>query len=99
MDLTKPLTGAQGGKLLKNLEMCQTAKDKIGNMRAVANKRKAAGNTDSIPTLKELLRMKETAVNPLNYNCDFSRLTQLFQRPLQIKYYAKKQADDVKKQR
>ena len=43
-----------------------------------------------VPTLKELLKMKEKCVNPLSYNFDFSRLTQLFQRPLQIKYYEKK---------
>lgn len=38
--------------------------------------------------------MKESQVNPLNYNCEFSRLTTLFQRPLQIKYYAKKPAKE-----
>lgn len=43
-----------------------------------------------VPSLSELMRMKENQVNPLNYNCEFSRLTTLFQRPLQIKYYAKK---------
>lgn len=40
--------------------------------------------------MRQLLRMKEQAVNPLNYSCEFSRLTQLFQRPLQIKYYVQK---------
>ena len=43
-------------------------------------------------TLIELLRYRENNVNALNYNCDFKRLTQLFNRALQIKYYkAKKQ--------
>ena len=35
--------------------------------------------------------MKENDVNPLTFNCEFSRLTRLFQRPLQMKYYTKKE--------
>lgn len=30
-------------------------------------------------------------MNPLTFNCEFSRLTRLFQRPLQMKYYTKKE--------
>ena len=44
---------------------------------------------DSVPDMEEVLKMKESAVMPLNYSCEFSRLTQLFGRALQIKYYAK----------
>ena len=34
--------------------------------------------------------MKEYEVEPLNYCCEFNRLTQLFQRNFQMKYVAKK---------
>ena len=40
-------------------------------------------------TLPEVLKMKEEEVNALSYNCDFNRLTQLFGRALQLKYYKK----------
>jgi len=91
LDLTRWLEPVEGGKLFKNLDTCQKTRDKIGNIRVAANRHKAAkDNTESVPSLRELLKMKENNVNPLNYSCDFSRLTQLFQRPLQIKYYAKK---------
>ena len=40
-------------------------------------------------TLPEVLKMKETDINALSYDCDFNRLTQLFGRALQLKYYKK----------
>ena len=63
----------------------------MANVRAAANRHKAAKEIiETVPSLRELLKMKENSVNPLNYSCEFIRLTQLFQRPLLIKYYAKK---------
>lgn len=78
LDLTKRMEPPQGGKLYKNVQTCRAAKKKVTK------------DQETVPSLRELLKMKENSVNPLNYSCDFSRLTQLFQRPLQIKYYAKK---------
>ena len=42
---------------------------------------------EQAPTLFEALDKRSISVNALNYNCDFKRLTQLFGRALQIKYY------------
>jgi len=89
LDISKPLEKSQKGKLVQNLELCLSAKLQVGNLREAAVKQKKK-NSDSVPSLIDLLRLKEKEVNPLTYNCDFSRLTQLFQRPLQIKYYTKK---------
>ena len=88
LDLTKPLEKAHKGKLMLNLEMAKAAQNRIGNVRQAAAKKNQA---EVVPTIEELLTMKEKEVNPLTYHCDFGRLTQLFQRPLQIKYYAKKE--------
>ena len=40
-----------------------------------------------------VMGMRENMVNALNYNCDFKRLTQLFGRALQIKYYQSKKPE------
>ena len=37
-------------------------------------------------SLADVFKLKEEEVNALNYNCDFNRLTQLFSRPLILKY-------------
>ena len=90
LDLTKSVQA----KLAKSLETSRDAKDKLHERR---NKGKRGSNEPEIPTLMQLLRMKENAVNPLNFQCEFARLTQLFQRPLQIKYCAiRPSAEDQK---
>ena len=37
--------------------------------------------------MDETIKMKDANVKPLSYNFDLKRLTQLFGRPLQMKYY------------
>ena len=44
-----------------------------------------------------VMGMRENMVNALNYNCDFKRLTQLFGRALQIKYYQSKKPEQLNK--
>jgi len=43
------------------------------------------------PGLDETIKMKDNHVKPLSYNISLQRLTQLFGRPLQMKYYNTKQ--------
>ncbi len=99
LDLTKTLEIGKKGKLLQNLENCRSAQQRIGSARALAA-RNAKKSVETVPSIKELFKVNEKEVNPLTYRCDFSRLTQLFQRSLVIKYYAKKQEADprVKKE-
>jgi uncharacterized protein YgiB involved in biofilm formation len=73
LNLTKKLELGQGGKLLKNLDTCRKANEKLANARAAINRAKETNET--VPSLRELLKMKESCVNPLNYSCEFSRLT------------------------
>jgi len=48
----------------------------MANVRAAANRQKAAKEIfETVPSLRELLKMKENSVNPLNYSCEFIRLT------------------------
>jgi len=44
-------------------------------------------------SIRDVLSAKESHVRALNYSCDFKRLTQLFGRALQIKYYTTKEGD------
>ena len=81
LDLTRPVNT----KLAKSLEASRDAKDRLLDRR---NKGKRGSNESEIPSLEQLLKLKENAVNPLSFQCEFARLTQLFQRPLQIKYCA-----------
>ena len=55
LDLTKPLHKNTGGKLYSNLEMCRQAKDRIGEIK----KRGQKDSTELVPSMKELLLMKE----------------------------------------
>lgn len=74
LDLTKPLEESQKGKLLKNLELAMAASRSLGAVRSAAAMQKKR-EAEEVPSLRELLTMKEKEVNPLTYNCDFARLT------------------------
>ena len=70
----------------------------MGETRAAAARLKKR-EAETVPSLHELVDMRQKEINPLSYNCDFNRLTQLFQRPLQIKYHAKKEAATTEEQK
>lgn len=48
-------------------------------------------------TFQQLMCEKDHNAKPMNYQCDIRRLTQLFNRPLQMKYFAKVQPDEKPK--
>jgi ubiquitin len=88
LDLNNP-EAMRLSKLGKNLE------DSRKHQERIANKFNAQ-NLAHLKSLKEFtcfeaLRCKELQVRPLNYQFDFKRLTQIFGRQLQIKYYNKNQ--------
>ena len=58
------LTRAVNAKLVKSLETSRDAKDKLRERR---NKGKRGSGESAIPTLEQLLKIKENAVNPLSF--------------------------------
>lgn len=78
MDLT---IKEQNGKMFKQLEVARKTlgPNNLKNLKKVVPQKQ--------PTLSEVLSMKDANAKPLSYNVDLKRITQLFGRPLQMKYY------------
>ena len=73
-------------KLYNNLQLMHKTSTKKNITKKVRS------NQQNLPTVGTLLRQKEVTANAYNYNCEFKRLTQLFGRTLEMKYF-KKQHD------
>ena len=87
-------------QLTKMFDLTSTVPNK--NLKNLAQLRKTAVQWKRTKkshemTFQQLMCEKDHNAKPMNYQCDIRRLTQLFNRPLQMKYFAKIQPDEKPK--